>query len=147
MATYRSFEELEIWQEARVLTKRVREICKRPEVKRDFAFVDQITRSVRSIGANIAEGFESMSQPQFIEFLGYSKRSCGETRAHLYDAFDEGYVSKEEFDELSELSKKICRMIAGFIHYLQSLNKSQKRTMKKATTNQKSKINNQQSEL
>jgi four helix bundle protein len=68
--------------------------------------------------------------------LGYAKRSAGEVRAHLYDALEEGYLSKKEFDELCERTKKICRMIAGLIHYLQTLDHSQKRTRKLTTNNQ-----------
>ena len=130
MTTFQSFEDIESWQEARVLTRKIREICKRKNACRDFAFVDQITRSVRSVSANIAEGFEAMSSMQFIEFLGIAKRSCGETRSHLYDALDEQYVSQQEFSDLAERTRRICKMIAGLIHYLQSIDRNQKRTLK-----------------
>jgi hypothetical protein len=46
------------------------------------------------------------------------------------------FKSKKEFDELCERTKKICRMIAGLIHYLQTLDHSQKRTRKLTTNNQ-----------
>lgn len=141
MATFNSFEEIEVWQESRKLTRIIRDICKREKVKKDFAFVDQITRAARSISANIAEGSEALTTPDFITFLGHSKKSAGEVRSHLYDGLDEKYISKEEFIELAAQTKKICKMIAGLIHYLQSLNQKQKITFK--NINQKLLTNNQ----
>lgn len=144
MATFQSFEEIESWKESRILVQKIREICKKESVRKDFGFIDQITRSGRSISANIAEGFESLTPPEFITFLGYAKRSAGEVRSHLYDAIDEGYISQEEFTSLSEQTKKICSMIAKLIHYLQSVNQKQKRTVSnftRATNNESPKTN------
>lgn len=120
MATFHSFEEIEAWKEARALTKHIRSICKKESVERDYSFVDQITRSVRSIGANIAEGFESSSVAEFVSFLSYAKRSAGETRAHLYDALDEGYITKEEFTEFTDETIRISKMLASLMAYLRS---------------------------
>lgn len=130
MPTYKTYEEMGVWQESRKLVQAVRSICKRPEAKRDFAFVDQITRAVRSVSANIAEGFEAMTVPEFIAYLGIAKRSAGETRAHLHDALDEQYISSEEFKTLADQTKTVSRELAGFIHYLQSVDQKRKRTMK-----------------
>ena len=134
MSTFQSFEEIEAWQRGRSLTRKIREVCKREKVKRDFAWIDQITRAVRSIGANIAEGFESLTIPEFINSLGYAKRSSGEVRSHLYDGSDEGYISQKELDELSNETIEICKMLAGLIHYLQSMDKKKKRTLKNQKT-------------
>jgi four helix bundle protein len=136
MATFQSFEEIDAWQESRKLVKAVRAVCRRPNVERDFAFVDQITRAARSVSANIAEGFESLTTPEFITFLGYAKRSCGEVRSHLYDALDEKYITQDEFDRFAEESKKICRMLAKLIQYLQSHDQKRKRTHKSTTNNE-----------
>ena len=128
MTQFRSFEDIDAWKEARQLLWSIRQICKRDIVKRDYNFIDQITASARSISTNIAEGNDAMTPPEFIQFLGYAKRSSGETRSHLYDALDEKYILQEEFKTLSGQSIKICRMIAKLIHYLQSLNPKMKRT-------------------
>ena len=130
MATFNSFEEIEAWQEGRKLIKAVLEICKREHVRKDFDFVDQISSAARSICANIAEGFESMTVREFIQFLGYAKRSTGEVRSHLYDARDEQYITIEEFKKHTEHAKKIGGMIASLIHYLQSIDQTQRRTLK-----------------
>ena len=74
-------------------------------------------RASLSILSNIAEGFESMTVPEFIQFLGYAKRSVGEVRSHLYDALDDQYITKDKFFKHSKQSKRIGSMIAKLIHY------------------------------
>ncbi|MDD5041788.1 MAG: four helix bundle protein [Candidatus Peribacteraceae bacterium] len=132
MTTFHSFEEIEAWKEARALTKKIRAICRRDHVRKDFAFIDQITRSVRSIGANIAEGFEASNVLEFAAFLGIAKRSAGETRAHMYDALDEDYVTAEEFRDIADHAICISKMLANLEAYLRSPGVAQekKRTKK-----------------
>lgn len=130
MTTFHSFEEIDAWQESRKLVKAIRALCKNDVVRRDFSFVDQISRAARSVSANIAEGSESLTNPEFITFLGHAKRSAGEVRSHLYDALDEEYISAEVFQSLSNQTLAIGRMLAGLIHYLQSLDQKVKRTHK-----------------
>lgn len=133
MAHFYKFEDMEVWKEARDLSRLVRQVCKRESVKRDFTFVDQITRSVRSITTNIAEGSDAMTIPEFIQFLGYAKRSASEVRSHLFDALDEQYISRLELENMADRTKKIGSMIARLIHHLQSLNPNLKRTFKQNT--------------
>lgn len=131
MTQFRNFEDIQVWQESRILVRTVRKICKKECARKDFAFVDQITRSARSVSANIAEGNDSLTIPAFIEFLGYAKRSCAEVRSHLYDAIDEQYISQQEFTIYADQTKKICSMIAKLIHHLQALDMRTKRTLKR----------------
>ena len=44
--------------------------------------------------------------PEFISFLGFSKRSAAEVRSHLYDALDEKYISEEEFKKIADQTKE-----------------------------------------
>ena len=45
---------------------------------------------------NIAEGFESGSDPEFIRFLKFSRRSASEVQSELYLALDRGYISQDD---------------------------------------------------
>ncbi|MDP7247830.1 MAG: four helix bundle protein [Candidatus Peribacteraceae bacterium] len=130
MNKFRKFEDMKVWQEARNLVREVRSICKRSKACKDFAFIDQITRSSRSVAANIAEGNDAMTNAEFVQFLGYSKRSVSEVRSHLYDALDEEYISKDEFRVLCDKTDKISSMLAKLIHHLQKTDKQFKRTYK-----------------
>lgn len=57
MATITKFEDLEIWQLSRVLSKEVCEIADRDIFKTDFKLKNQIKGAAGSIMDNIAEGF------------------------------------------------------------------------------------------
>lgn len=67
---------------------------------------------------NIAEGFERGSRKEFIQFLGYAKGSCGELRSQWYRALDRGYIIKEEFDELFNLTIEASSKTQKLIEYL-----------------------------
>ena len=68
---------------------------------------------------NIAEGFERCTRAEFIQFLGYSKGSCGEVRSQLYRALDRSYINQSEFEELKAALMQISGLIQKFISYLQ----------------------------
>jgi len=92
MATIREFEELEIWQEARRLSKEIIEIVKTTELKTDYKLKDQIKGSSGSVMDNIAEGFERDGNLEFRQFLSIAKGSAGESRSQLYRVFDSGIL-------------------------------------------------------
>ena len=57
MAHYNSFEDLEVFKKARLLSQNVWEIIQTTELKQDFELRNQINTSSGSIMDNIAEGF------------------------------------------------------------------------------------------
>ena len=118
MATINRFEDLEIWQNARKLSKEIIEISKTTDLKNDYKLRDQIKGSSGSVMDNIAEGFERDGNLEFRQFLSISKASAGEARSQLYRTYDSGYISESKLkilvDEYEHLSKKI----ASFISYL-----------------------------
>jgi len=114
------FEDLEIWQEARKLCLDIKRLSNNDNFSRDFRFKDQILSSSGSVMDNIAEGFERGGNKEFINFLGFAKGSCGETRSQLYRAFDFQYISNEEFDSLLPKAIGLSKRISGFISYLKT---------------------------
>ena len=58
MATIEKFEDLEIWKEARLLSKEIIHLSKNTDLKTDYRLKDQIKGSSGSVMDNIAEGFE-----------------------------------------------------------------------------------------
>lgn len=77
-------------------------------------------RAAVSIMANIAEGFDSGSNREFIRFLGYALRSTTELQSHLYVALDQGYLDQQGFNALFDLTTGCKNLISGFIRYLRS---------------------------
>ena len=71
---------------------------------------------------NIAEVFERDSRLEFINHLGYSKGSTGETRSQLYRGCDRNYWPEEKAISLIEEYKELASHIANFIKYLNGIN-------------------------
>ena len=114
------FEDIHAWQVARELCNTVYHLTKNEKFSRDFGLVDQARRAAVSIMANIAEGFDSRSNSEFIQFLYYGLRSASELQSHLYVALDQSYVVESQFAETYEETSKVKSMIFGFIDYLRT---------------------------
>jgi four helix bundle protein len=118
--TISRFEDIDAWQDARILTRNVYQCTSRASFAKDFGLRDQIQRAAGSVMHNIAEGFDSGSDSEFARFLRYAQRSCTEVQSELYVALDQDYVTKTQFDALFEQAAKTRSKIGGFIRYLQS---------------------------
>ncbi len=110
-----SFEELWIWQQARLLVPDVyRDFGDNAPAARDFGFRSQIQRSAISIMNNVAEGFERMTDTDFARFLDIAKGSTGEVRSMYYAAEDLNYLSPATAEE----RRTRCRQIGSGISSL-----------------------------
>jgi four helix bundle protein len=120
MTAITRFEDIQAWQTARQLTNMVYGLSNQTGFNRDFGLRDQIRRASVSVMSNIAEGFESRTDIQFINFLGMARASAGEVRVQLYIASDQKYITEEQFKEAYTLSEKCSRQTAKFISYLEA---------------------------
>lgn len=121
--TITRFEDIHAWQSARELCNIVYGLTRDHKFSRDFGLVDQARRAAVSIMANIAEGFDSRSNSEFIQFLYYSLRSASELQSHFYVALDQSYLTQAQFTEIYEATGKTKSMIFGFIEYLRTHDK------------------------
>ncbi len=119
MATIRRFEEIEAWKTARELTTLVYRLSGVGQFERDFGLKNQMQRAAVFVMSNIAEGFESATQPQFIKYLSYAKASAGEVRSQLYVARDLHYIAQADFGIAFDLAEKASAQLARFITYLE----------------------------
>ena len=120
------FEDIEAWQLARELTRKVYKLTRKPEFVRDFGLKGQIQDAAGSTMHNIAEGFDSETNPEFIRFLRYAKRSCTEVQSELYVASDQQYITNNEFQDVYDHAGRTHAAIRGFIKYLVSCERDQK---------------------
>lgn len=102
MATIQCFEDLEIWQLARVFAK----------------LKNQINGSSGSVMDNIAEGFERGGNNEFVNFLSIAKGSLGESKSQLYRAYDREYLSQETLSEMKIQCEELASKIGRLINYL-----------------------------
>lgn len=133
---FKTFEEIEAWQCARTLMGQVRKYCKRAFKKKEWSWADQVTRASLSIMANIAEGHDAQTNPEFIVFLGYAKRSAAEVRSHLFYGLDEGLISEKEFFESDDLARKIGAQLAKLITYLRKNDTKVRGAQQKKSSNE-----------
>ena len=112
--TIKRFEDLECWQEARKLVNMIYSAIKEsPEFQKDFRLVGQYTASGVSVMNNTVEGWASQSNPEFIRFLKYSRRSGAEAQNCSYVALDQGYITKSMFQKIYDQALKTIKIIDG----------------------------------
>ena len=119
------FEDIEAWKLARELTRKVYNLTKKSKFARDFGLKRQVQEAAGSSMHNIAEGFDSETNPEFIRFLRYAKRSCTEVQSELYVALDQQYITAAEFQDVYDHAGRTRAAIRGFIKYLISYHKNQ----------------------
>ena len=119
MSNYKSFEELACWQEARKLRNHVSKnvIIKFP-VSEKYNLRDQILRSSRSIGGNVAEGFGRFHYQENIQFCRIARGSLYETLDHMIVAIDENYIKENDLQDFKERFNKCLLILNGYIKYL-----------------------------
>ena len=92
------FEDIEGWQEARVLVRLVYDAINSSEkFAKDYRLSGQIQAAAVSAMSNIAEGFSRRSNKEFIQFLFISKSSAAEVQSQLYVALDQQYIDQAVF--------------------------------------------------
>ncbi len=121
------FEDIEAWQLARELTRKIYGLTKKTKFARDFGLKGQIQDAAGSSMHNIAEGFDSETNPEFVRFLRYAKRSCTEVQSELYMALDQKYIANAEFQDVYDHSGRTRAVIGGFIKYLLTYKQSQRK--------------------
>ena len=120
MATFKTFEEINAWQNARVLVQEVYAMTRGGDFGRDYGLKDQIQRAAVSICSNIAEGFERRGNKEFINFLWIAKGSAAEVCSQLHNAKDIGYITDEQFKSIYDSAKQIGGMLFNLITILSS---------------------------
>jgi len=113
-----SFTDLEVWKKARLLRNMVAEMVKSFPTEEKFRLTDQIIRSCRSIGNNIAEGHGRFHYLDASKFLVNARGSAAETIDHLIIALDNNLIEEQKFETLKRDCEEIMRMINGYIAYL-----------------------------
>lgn len=117
------FEDIQAWQKARELVNRIYSTTNKGDFAKDYSLKDQLRRASISVMSNISEGYARQTDKEFAQFLYIALGSTAEVQSLLYAVQDLNYISKEEFDNIYELSSEVARLIAGFRKYLQRAQK------------------------
>ena len=111
----RNFRELVVYQRARAVQRGVFEISKKFPKEEAFSLTDQIRRSSRSIGAQIAEAWAKRDyERHFVSKLTDADAEQMETQHWLMTAVEDGYLSPEAgrpiFEQCLEVGRMLGRM-------------------------------------
>ena len=111
-----SFRNLKVYQTTFNLQQEIFEISKGFPKEELYSLTDQIRRSSRSIGANVAEAWHKRRyQAHFVSKLTDSDAEQAETQHWIDSAMACGYISYETHRTLIEKSMKIGRMIGSMM--------------------------------
>jgi four helix bundle protein len=110
------FENLRVWQQARVV---VREVGGIVEGMRDQAGLgSQMRRAAISIASNIAEGAGRRNDRERRRFLAIARASADEVRAQLVLALDARCIGCDEYQRVNADVVSVGKMLTRFIQHL-----------------------------
>ncbi len=111
-----SFRDLIVYRKARELSLVIFQITEGFPKKEDYSLTDQIRRSSRSVGAQIAEAWAKRQyEKHFLSKLTDADGEQQETQHWIETAFDCKYISQEEANQLLEKCTEIGRLLGGMM--------------------------------
>ena len=117
MNAIHSFKELRVYQQACVLDELIFKETKHWPIEEKFALIDQIRRSSRAIGANLAEAWAKRRyEAHFVSKLTDSDGELQETEHWLWRAFNYGYVTEDQYGQLNDRCSVVGKMLGKMIN-------------------------------
>lgn len=116
---YGSFEELEVWKKARELKIEISSLVKSFPPEEKYRLSDQLIRSSRGVGTQIAEGHGRKTWPEKIRFSVIARGSLSETLNHLLDALDEHLIDSEQLKYYKNKIMDVEKLLNGYISFLE----------------------------
>ena len=111
-----SFRDLVVYQKCRQLSREILKLTKSFPREEMYSLTDQIRRSSRSIGANIAEAWAKRRyEKHFISKLTDSDGEQMETQHWIETALDCEYIDGKVSSQLIQKCLEIGRMLGGMI--------------------------------
>jgi four helix bundle protein len=113
----RSFRELRVYQQAFDLQQEIFQLSKRWPTEEKYALTDQVRRSSRSVGANVAESWAKRSYPaHFSSKLTDADGELQETDHWITTALTCGYPDASQHSKLQirirEIGQGLGKMIS-----------------------------------
>ncbi|MCB0036584.1 MAG: four helix bundle protein [Anaerolineales bacterium] len=116
-AYVRSFRELIVYRKSRSLAQDIFQISKRFPREEMYSLTDQIRRSSRSVGAQIAEAWAKRRyEKHFVSKLTDADAEQQETQHWLEVAYDCGYISQPELNQLLNPCLEVGRMLQSMMN-------------------------------
>ena len=120
MPVHFRFYDLGVWQKAIEYADAIYAVTRQfPDSERN-GLTSQLRRASVSISSNIAEGSGRGSNKDFARFVEIAYGSVLETVSQLCVALKQEFLSRSEFDNLTQTADDLARMLSGLRRSLQT---------------------------
>jgi len=117
----RSFKDLHVYQKAREVSRTVFHVSKAFPKEEMYALTDQMRRSARSVGAQIAEAWgKRRYEKHFVSKLTDADAEQMETQHWVSEALDCRYISPTDAAPLTNGLEEVGRMLNAMIEKAES---------------------------
>lgn len=108
----RNYRDLRVWEEAHQLTLAIYKATETFPRDERFGLTSQIRRASASIAANLAEGCGRRSDGEMGRFVLIAMGSGSELSYHLLLAHDLGFISSEQYSDLTIRATRVMKMLS-----------------------------------
>jgi four helix bundle protein len=116
-----SFEKLEVWNDARVLTKLVYKTTKGFPDDEKFGLTNQMRRCVISVSSNIVEGSYRTTGKDKSNFMTFAYSSLMELLNQTIASLDLDYIYDNQYNEIRSQIEKVSNKLNSLTKYFKSL--------------------------
>jgi four helix bundle protein len=113
MPGVQSHRDLIVWNKAMDLVVEVYRVSASFPAAERWRLIDQLSRAVVSVPANIAEGQGRGTSKDFAQFLAIARGSLNETETYLMLAMRLGYLTTHQAEPVLALLTEVSKMLAG----------------------------------
>ena len=113
-----SFERLYVWNNSRLLTKKIYKLTQNFPESEKFGMVGQLRRAIISVCSNIAEGSSRKSKKDQVHFYNIAFSSLMETLNQLIISNDLEYLDSQSLTESRNEIHTISMMLNGLCNSL-----------------------------
>lgn len=121
MEDKKTYTNLEVWKEARILANDTYVITKAFPKDELFGLISQMRRCAVSIPSNIAEGCGRNHPKDSLQFFFIARGSLYELETQLFIAFDQEYIKEEILGSSLNKIEITRKLLNGFIKYYRQL--------------------------
>ena len=108
------FDDILAWQKSHELTLRVYKITESFPKSEIFGLVSQMRRCAVSVPSNLAEGFKRRTKSDSLHFYNIAEGSLEELKYQLLLSKDLGYISRDAYSDIRDLSEESGKLIYGW---------------------------------
>jgi four helix bundle protein len=113
MGEIKNYKDLKVWQQGRLLVKRIYDISRSFPDDERYGLTNQIRRAAVSIPSNLAEGHSRNSTKDYVRFISIAIGSLAEVETQLLLACDLSYCTESELQPLFKQIHELQKILHG----------------------------------